>query len=147
MPVKYEIGDRLLEAGSGHSPAFSSGRILATADSPARGDIVYLLLRSDAGEYTVYAAMKDAYGKPWVPRMIPGEAFKALALAAQQEIELPPEKEQPSKPEPVATKRPARTYGPAPVSEEGGASPSDEDAGSLFCPGVDILFDMKGAEA
>ena len=145
MPVRYEKGDRLLEAGSGHSPAFSAGRILATVDSPVKGDTVYLLLRSDAGEFTIYAALKDAYGKPWVPRLIPGEAFRKLTAAALEEIELPPEKEQPKKPAPVVPKRsPAQTYGPAPVAAE--VETRDEDQGFLFFPGVDILFEHKETE-
>jgi len=145
MPTRHEIGDRLLEAGSGHSPAFSAGRILATVDSPTKGDVVYLLLRSDAGEYTVYAALKDACGKPWVPRMVPGEAFKVLATAALGEIELPPEKERPKRPEPVATRRePAKAYGPAAAVSEDVVP--DEDAGSPFCPGIDLLFEPKEGE-
>ena len=161
MPVKFDIGDRLTESLGGGKP-FSAGRIVATADSSARSDVVYLLLLSDAGEFTVYAALRDALGKPWMPRKVPGSDFRVLAAAALGEIDLPSEKEQPSKAAPVVTRQPPvqKHYGPAPSvdiededdvpSEEPNAFPvepmagvpQDEPVDSLFCPGLDVLFEV-----
>ena len=78
--LDHKIGDYLYEKTGDETP-FTAGRIVAMSESTARKDVIYVLLRTDAGEYTVYSALSEFYCAPCLARFIPHDNLAELFAA------------------------------------------------------------------
>jgi hypothetical protein len=75
-----KIGEYLYEKGFGDEP-FTAGRIVAMVECTVKRGTVYILLRSDAGEYTIYSTLSSCHCTPRLARFIPSDSMIELAEA------------------------------------------------------------------
>jgi len=62
----YVIGDRFTEADN-----HVAGTVVSLMIDPVRQTRAFILVRSDKGEYTLFACQRDAVGQAYLPRNIP----------------------------------------------------------------------------
>ena len=62
----YVIGDRFTEADN-----HVAGTVVSLMIDPVRKTRAFILVRSDKGEYTLFACQRDAVGQAYLPRNIP----------------------------------------------------------------------------
>jgi hypothetical protein len=62
----YVIGDRFMEADN-----HVAGTVVSLMIDPVRKTRAFILVRSDEGEYTLFACQRDAVGQAYLPRNIP----------------------------------------------------------------------------
>jgi hypothetical protein len=86
-----ELGQRIWE-DCGNGNTYSAGRVISISESIESDSIVYALLKSDDGEYTIYTFEKNCNCGPRVSRKIPGNNFIDLISVLVDGIELPEEK-------------------------------------------------------
>jgi len=89
---ELEIGSRVWEE-FGTSEPYSAGRVVAMSDSVERSDVVYVLLKSDEGAFTIYSMDRNYNCNPRLTRKIPAENFEDLVRAGLSGVELPEESE------------------------------------------------------
>ena len=80
----FNIGDTLWEG------SYSAGKIVSMMDCPKRSTRMYMLLRNDNNEYTIYSCLKDAVTSPVVSRLIPeAVVFQFFHDAFMRDIGIP----------------------------------------------------------
>lgn len=104
---ELEIGSRVWEDFGGSSEPYSAGRVVAMSDSVERSDVVYVLLRSDDGKFTMYSMDKNYNCNPRLTREIPPENFVDLVRVGLSGVDLPeesdirPTRKKPAKEDPM----------------------------------------------
>lgn len=81
----YVVGEKLWEGD------YSAGIIVCKMQCPERSGRLWLLLRNDKSQYTIYSAIRFAICAPVVGRMIPEVIVQRMFMEAFQGVELPDE--------------------------------------------------------
>jgi hypothetical protein len=99
-----KIGDYLYEKGASNSDPFTAGRIAAISESTVKSDVVYVLLQSDEGEYTIYSCLSSCSCQPRLARFVPMDNMIELsAYFSKDAVRLPKPEKKCKEPLPVHT--------------------------------------------
>ena len=79
----YKVGDKLWEG------EYSAGHIVSKMQCPERPMRVWMLLRNDNSQYTIYSAEKNMECKPTVARMIPEAVVNSMFMESFMGVKIP----------------------------------------------------------
>jgi len=137
-----EVGSQLWEKCI-DGEMYTAGRVVSIIDDPSRSDRIFLMLRNEKDEYTIYVTQKNCECHPHVVRFIPGEALQDLMSGVFDSESVPDDEAPPASKVKKVSKKSAAKSNPVSKNEKCFEIELDQDLGDNPPPQEEVIQDQE----